>query len=230
MKNENQLGIISIFATLTKNELEEIRSFSVFQNFSANKNIISEDDLTTDMFFIQSGRVAIKSFSNRGYEVLYTELAAGACFGEFAAMDGNPRAANVIALTEVSVARLPAVHFKSFVRRFPALGLALSEYLVSLARDLSERIFELSTMPVRTRVRLEILRLVQETPEGQDHAIILRAPTHHELASRISTHREAVSREIAYLKAQNLIVCSRKCIEIKSIKALRQSIDQSFAK
>jgi CRP/FNR family transcriptional regulator, cyclic AMP receptor protein len=224
MKNENLLRNVSILSNLTDDELEEIRSVSIFQKFAVNRKIIAEDDRTTDMFFIQSGSVAIKCFSVRGYEVLYTELSTGACFGEFSAMDGNPRAANVVALTEVSVARLPAVHFKSFVRRFPALGLALSEYLVSLARDLSERIFELSTLSVRDRVKLEILRLAKDNPAGEDYAIITLAPTHQEFAARISTHREAVSRELAYLKSQNLIKCGRRSIEIKSIKALSMSV------
>jgi CRP/FNR family transcriptional regulator, cyclic AMP receptor protein len=225
MKIENPLKRISVLANLSENELEQMRSVSLFQKFAMDKNIVAEDELTTDMFFILSGSVAIKSFSEKGYEVFYTELSEGACFGEFSAIDGNPRAANVIALTEVTVAKMKAADFKNFVRTFPNLGLALSEYLVSLARELSERVFELSTLPVRTRVRLEILRLAKDTANNQDNTIIHHAPTHQEFAARISTHREVVSRELAYLTSQNLIVCSRKRIEIKSIKALRQSIE-----
>ena len=223
MTSNNSLKRVSILSGLSENELEQIKNVSVFQTFNINKRIVSEDETTTDMFFILEGKVAIKSFSENGYEVLYTELSDGACFGEFSAIDGSPRAANVIALTDVSVARIKASHFKTFVRNFPILGLSLCEYLVKLARDLSERIFELSTLSVRARLKLELLRLAGSNSTGADRVLIAPAPTHQELAARISTHREAVSRELAHLTAQNLIFCSRKLIEIHSITTLLQS-------
>jgi CRP/FNR family transcriptional regulator, cyclic AMP receptor protein len=235
MTNINQLKLVSILSELNSEQLYEIEKVTIFQNFQSHKQILNKSETTTDVFFILSGKVVINIFSESGFEVIYLELKAGDCFGEFSAIDGAPRAANVTALTAVSVARLRAVDFRSFIQRFPSLGLSLSEYLIKLARGLSERIFELSTLPVRSRLRMELLRLARIfhanqnianlNITGQDHVTLCPAPTHQEIAARISTHREAVSRELAHLKAQNLVVIGRKSIEIKSIKALRQSID-----
>mgnify|MGYP003341885794 CR=1 FL=1 len=46
-------------------------------------------------------------------------------------------------------------------------------------------------------------------------------PTHAELASRISTHREAVSREMAWLESKGLVLCdseSRKPVDFPDIE------------
>jgi CRP/FNR family transcriptional regulator, cyclic AMP receptor protein len=191
--------------------------------FSAGEAIVGESDQTTDLFFLLEGRVAVKAFSDLGYQVSYIELSAGAMFGEFSAVDGAPRAANVEALTVVTVARLRRDVFRGFLEREAVLGLALSAHLVRRARALSERIFEFSTFPVAERVRLELLRVARDMGSRGDRVVIKPAPTHQEIAARISTHREAVSREISELVQRKIIISGRQTIEIVSLRALRQS-------
>ena len=56
-----------------------------------------------------------------------------------------------------------------------------------------------SALPVHCRVHAELLRIAVPLKINND-AILSPAPTHEEIASRISTHREAVTREMAGLK------------------------------
>jgi CRP/FNR family transcriptional regulator, cyclic AMP receptor protein len=223
---DHNLKNISILAALAPEQCAQIAQSCTVQTCHCGMQIVTEDDSSTDIFFILCGRVAIKSFSAQGYEVVYAELTEGACFGEFSAIDGAPRAATAEALNTVSIARLSSAHLRAFMLMFPPLGLALAEHLVARARALSERIFEFSTLPVQSRVRLELLRLARSAPPGQDWISIKPAPTHQELAARISTHREAVSRELSQLGTLKLVQAGRKTIDISSIRALRQSIRQ----
>ena len=57
-----------------------------------------------------------------------------------------------------------------------------------------------STLSVRQRIYSELLRLARPVPSGGTGAIISPPPTHAELASRVSTHREAVTRELKALE------------------------------
>ncbi len=58
--------------------------------------------------------------------------------------------------------------------------------LVSKIRKMSERVFEVSALPVRERVRRELLRLATEGTEFTNGVIIRPAPTHYEIAARIA--------------------------------------------
>ena len=49
------------------------------------------------------------------------------------------------------------------------------------------------------RIHAELLRLARKNLSGENSAEIHPAPTHLDIANRISTHREAVSREISEL-------------------------------
>jgi CRP/FNR family transcriptional regulator, cyclic AMP receptor protein len=214
---------VTLLSALPQGLRDEILRACTSQHLKSGESIVGESDETTDLFFLFAGKVAVKVYSELGHQVSYIELQPGAMFGEFSAVDGAPRAANVEALTDVTVARLRRDRFRAFLEREPALGAALAAHLVQRARALSERIFEFSASPVASRVRLELLRLGRAV--GGDRVVINPAPTHQEIAARISTHREAVSREIAELTHRKIVVAGRKSIEIVSMKALRAAVE-----
>ena len=63
------------------------------------------------MFFVVSGTVRVKIQSVSGREILLTEISAGGCFGEIAAIDNQPRSSGIMAVTDVTIARMPASIF-----------------------------------------------------------------------------------------------------------------------
>ena len=72
-------------------------------------------------------------------------------------------------------------------------------------RLLGERVYELNTIAVRNRLHCESLRLSLAAGLADNRALIDPAPTHAELAARIGTHREAVTRELQYLTGRNIV-------------------------
>ncbi len=184
--------------------------------------ILSENDRSTDVYFVQQGRVGIKSFAENGHEVAYHELREGECFGEFSAIDGLARSATLEALEDVVVARLSAQQFHHLVMSKPEFGWALAQHLVSKLRRMSARILEFSTQPVAIRIRLELLRLARTYSRDDENVLIRPAPTHQVIASLVSTHREAVSRELGFLVKEEVIRTGRQSIEIIDLAKLRQ--------
>lgn len=61
---------------------------------------------------------------------------------------------------------------------------------------LTTRVYDFSTLAVKNRIQAELLRLANLVPKDGKSARIFPAPTHGEIASRVSTHREAVTREL----------------------------------
>jgi len=97
-------------------------------------------------------------------------------------------------------------------------------------RNLSDRVVEFSTLAVNNRIHAELLRLVhtQMTTrlEGLAAVTIAELPTHQEIANRISTHREAVSRELARLEGQGLIARDGRGLRIRDVARLARMVEE----
>lgn len=91
------------------------------------------------------------------------------------------------------------------MRDHPEVNERLLQQLSGLIRKLSDRIIEFSALSVKSRVHAEILRLAKNNVLNNNTAEITPAPTHLDIANRISTHREAVSREISELNKNGIL-------------------------
>ena len=76
--------------------------------YPARALIVSEDETDDDVFFILSGHARAATYTDSGKEVLMSDLPPGESFGLFAAIDGQPRSTNVIAVDDARIARMSA--------------------------------------------------------------------------------------------------------------------------
>ena len=76
----------------------------------------ARDPAERHLFFIVEGQFRVLIYSLNGKEVPYRDLGPGEHFGELAALDKGPRAANVIALTPGKLMQLSGEHFEELVR------------------------------------------------------------------------------------------------------------------
>lgn len=98
----------------------------------------------------------------------------------------------------------------------------LVELLVAKIRRMTERVFEVSALAVRERVRRELLRLAADGTRFGASVVIRPAPTHYEIAARIGSHREAVTREFNRLEEERLLEVRRRQIRIVDIEKLER--------
>jgi CRP-like cAMP-binding protein len=100
---------------------------------------------------------------------------------------------------------MPGSTFRELLDSEPGLAQALLPRLVKTIRALTTRVYEFSTLAVNNRIQAELLRLASLAPKEGKGARLKPAPTHAEIASRVSTHREAVTRELNRLSRIGLI-------------------------
>ena len=108
--------------------------------------------------------------------------------------------------------------------RQPTVTLAVLTQLVKRTRTVTRRVFELSTLHVDNRIQAEVLRLATLAGRVGKGARIVPAPTHVEIASRVSTHREAVTRELNRLSRIGLVTRSGDALLVTDIERLAQMI------
>ena len=204
-KNQYSLGRIAIFAGLPQDRLQRIERRCSWRRYEPAESIVDYLDVSDDVFFIALGEVRVTIYSSAGKAVSFRELRVGAVFGEYPAIDGGPRSASVEARTSCLIASMTGASFRELLQAEPGVAHALLPRLVKTIRVLTTRVYEFSTLAVNNRIQAELLRLASLAPREGKSARIVPAPTHVEIASRISTHREAVTRELNRLSKIGII-------------------------
>jgi CRP-like cAMP-binding protein len=163
-----------------------------------------------------------------GREVTFRDLGLGESSGEIAAIDGGPRSANVIALLPATVSVLEHAGFTDMLRAEPQMVDNLLTTLAGLVRVLSQRVFEFS-LPVAARVVHELLRLCAQAG-GHDGRVVLSPPPRHaDIASRTNTHREALSRTLAQLQREGLLVRRPGALVVEDVARLQRWLEERAA-
>ena len=199
---------------------EKVLAACVPLSFGPGKTVIEEHSLDQDLYFLQRGQLLVRALSRSGIEVAFRVMDPGDCFGEFAAIDGLPRSASVETITQVSLARLPRERFLVLMRSEPDFAMAIAEMLTRRARSMSAQLYEMATLKLGDRLRLELRRLALAQGFVSGEALINPAPTHQALAARLATTRETVSRELSRLAHTGIITCGRQRIIIADLTRL----------
>lgn len=219
------LSGIELFDGLLDSDRDALARHCRWHRYAADQYIIGHQDETNDVYFIVGGRVRVTVFSPSGKEVSFADLPAGKSFGEMSAIDGAPRSATVIALSDAKLASMPAAVFRRALNDHPDVAAKMMQYLVGLVRRLSDRVFEFSVLAVRNRIHAELLRLARDQGTDTGAAVISPAPTHADIASRVSTHREAVTRELNALTRDGLIERRDGALVIADVARLAQLVE-----
>lgn len=186
--------------------------------------VIGHQDHTTDVFIVLEGALRVELYSLNGREISLADLGPGELFGEFAAIDEQPRSASVAATGACTLACISAGNFRRIALGTPEAAEWFAKRLVARIRLQTERIFELNALAVRDRLHCELLRLSLAAGVSHNAATLVSAPTHAQLAARIGTHREAVTRELQHLHRQGIIVQQGRELRVNDVTALAEIV------
>jgi CRP/FNR family transcriptional regulator, cyclic AMP receptor protein len=218
---------IAIFSGLEPAAVEKIRRGCSWRRYRPGELIVDYLDASDDVFFITAGEARVTIYSHSGKVVSLGELGPGEVFGEYAAIDHYPRSASVEARTMCLVASMPAAAFRTLLQTAPAVTLALLEGLVRRTRAVTNRVYEFSTLHVSSRIQAEVLRLANLARREGKSARIVPAPSHMEIASRVSTHREAVTRELNYLSRVGIIERRDDILLVRDVDRLAEMLHEA---
>jgi CRP-like cAMP-binding protein len=212
-------GVV-IFAGLPSRVLERVHKHCSWHHYEPGDSIVDYLDASDEVFFVSSGEVCVTIYSLAGKAVSFRNLGPGEIFGEYAAIDGEPRSASVEARTSCVIASMSGISFRKLLLNEPHVAQALIKNLVRNVRALTKRVYEFSTLAVNNRIQAELLRLAGLGQREGNTARLDPAPRHSEIASRISTHREAVSRELNRLSRIGIIERQNGVLIVRNLDRL----------
>jgi len=199
------LGRVEMLKDLAKPDLEAVAALCRWRGYEKDQQVVEQDGVSNDVYFVARGRVRITIYAINGREVTFRDLGAGASFGELSAVDGRSRSASVVALEDTWLASLSRDQFRKVLRSYPAVVDNVLNGLVGLIRNLTERVVEYSTLGVRNRIQAELVRMARERGITDNRAILNPPPKHADIAARVSTNREEVTREFGHLTREKVV-------------------------
>jgi CRP/FNR family cyclic AMP-dependent transcriptional regulator len=226
-ESEQSLAGIKILADVSRDTLAQLERDCIWRRFEPGTPVFGYQDAGDDVFLIAEGHVRVTIYSLEGKAVSFSELGPGEIFGEYPAIDGGERSAGVEAYTRCLIASMSSSSFLSLLRSEPDVAIALLRQLVATIRRLTTRVYEFSTLAVNNRIHAEILRLASLSNRKGKVAEIAPSPTHFEIASRISTHREAVTRELNRLAKIGIIERRDGALIVKDINRLTEMVHKA---
>lgn len=205
----SDISEIKLFSSLGEESRNRYAPALMWRNYAENDLVIDIGDGSTDVLFVVTGAVRVIHRAEAGKDVILGELEAGDFFGEMAAIDGLARSANVTALRPSRIATMRASSFMSILTSEPEVCRVVLELLVSRIRMLNRKLSEHAYLTAKQRLYSELLRLSRPRKGHDGQRSVSPPPTQRELAERIGSRREVVSRELSALEKESLLEKTR---------------------
>ncbi len=222
------LSEIPLFADLTPELSQKFARSCSWRDFNEHELVIDIEDETNDVRFVVSGTVRVIVRIAVGKEVILGEMGEGAFFGEISAIDNSPRSANVTTLTRAKICTMPAAVFLQVLSEVPEVAMKIMVMFAERVRSLNMRLAEHSFLQAKHRLYSELLRLSKPRAANPAHRIVSPPPTQRELAERIGTRREVVSRELNSLERAGHLEKTRGGIVILNVGEFQRRISEGW--
>lgn len=203
---------IPFFSDLTDHELETIQNHAITRVYPRNSIIINEGDISDSVYFILEGKVKVYLSDDDGKEVVLNTQGPGEYFGELALLDKAPRSASVITTEKTMLSLITKTDFSDCISKHPDIAIRIMHALVKRLRGLTDDVKSLALMDVYGRVARALLKLA-EPQNGQ--LIIKDKLTHQDIADRVGSSREMVTRIMKDLRTGGYIQVDGKQTIIK---------------
>jgi CRP/FNR family transcriptional regulator, cyclic AMP receptor protein len=224
----DSLAKIPLFKGVAAAQSERYARSCIWKDYDANELVIDVDDETNDVRFIISGRVRIILRIAVGKEVILGEMGEGDFFGEIAAIDGATRSANVTALTRSRICIMPQRIFLEILRTEPDISMQVLKMFAARVRALNLRLGEHSFLQAKHRLYAELLRLSRPRTGNPAQRSISPPPIQRELAERIGSRREVVSRELNHLEREGHVQKARGALVLVNVNELQRRISEAL--
>jgi len=201
------MGGFPLFEGVGDEELAELASLALVHEYPKNNLLFYRGDPAGPVYLVISGRVKIILTNDEGREVIVALCGPGGIFGLTSALDGQDQLGTAITIEQTQIARFNGEAFLGWTRRSAGAQGVLVRELALRVRELHEQIGAHALMSTRDRLLDTLLDIAdaEGTSEPGDESVIFTRPTHQELANRIGTSREVVSRLLAELMDSDVL-------------------------
>ena len=202
----------------------QIEKLGRLQIAKPGERLLFQGEPASHIGFVLSGRAKAISFSADGTETWLGRFEAGEFFGHIAFLTESHVRFEVSAEEMMSIRLLPIDDVKTLMDTAPDMGGIFARDLANRLDMMMARLVEALTLSAKGRVSAELLRLSNPIGINPSMSVIRPNPIFVDMALRINSTRETVSRAISDLEKRGIIKREAGAIVIEKPEALKQSI------
>jgi CRP-like cAMP-binding protein len=211
-----------LFSKLSPKQIDRLAGCIVGKSIPRATNIFAKGDPGTCLFAICQGAVKISVPSVDGHDAVFNLIGKGDIFGEIALLDGRPRTADAVAITDCELFVIDRRDFLPLVREEVDIALKLIEILCARLRHTTEQAENLMFLHLPGRLAKTLLRLSDSAEGTSERRVVV---TQKDLGNIIGMSRESTNRQLRIWEDQKLVRLERGGIVILSPEALQRIAD-----
>jgi len=196
---------IPLFKHLKNSQLKEIAARCTNAHYKKGDVVFYKTDLSTDLYIVNSGKLKALLMDEEGDEMVLAQFERGAFFGELSLLDGKGRSATIVADKDSELSILKQDVFLDLLYKNPQIAVELMTTLVGRLRKADEMIESLAFLEVGERLVRTFLETAENSGSRVPGFLQTGKLTHKELAARIGSSREAVSKCMKVLLTKGII-------------------------
>ena len=207
--------------------LSELFQGPVTHKLREGEVLFRAGDVGDGCYRIQTGLVKVVVASQLGEERTISLLRPGAIVGELSVIDGGPRSASVIAVTDCSLSFFSRAKFQTYIDSHPELTSYLVRTLARRLREADDDLAATTFLSVKGRLARALLNLAEFVGENDGGGRIqLRLKiSQGDLAAMAGVARENVSRTMSEWRTRDIVTRSSNYYCINDPKMLAQEME-----
>lgn len=213
----------ALFASLSAEDRVQLAALAVEKSFEPGDTLFYEGTPCEGLYVLGAGSVKILKSSFSGREIMLAIEEAPNSVAEVPLFDDGAYPATVIAIRPTTAFLLRKQDFRRFCTAHPEVPIRMLAVTGKRLRQLVGLIEAVTFGTVRQRVAAALLQAAEASPEGP-----LVSLTHEELALRLGTVREVVSRNLARFQSEGFIRIVKRQILLLDTDALQREADTEF--
>lgn len=196
-----------LFGALPVNALQELAVVAQTRDLVRGEVLFLAGERAEGLFVIVSGQIRAYRVNSQGREQTIHMESTGATLAEVPVFDDGPYPATAVAEERTTVLFLEKTGVCRFMLRHPQVGLTALRLMAQRLRGHAELVDALALQQVGQRLAHFLLAQGRERGVGTDSGLKVDiALSNEELAKRIGSVREVISRTLTRLESEGLIV------------------------
>lgn len=203
--NENQAIISSIppFINLDKRYVDRVLNSCLEKRYSRGEAVFTQGEECDGFYIIKSGKVKVFKLSSEGREQVLGMFKEGDFFGIVPLFDGGPYPANAEVCVDSVLIKIGKAPFLEIIKENPMISLNILPKISKRTREFTSAVENLSLKDVKDRLFSFILdEIGKRGTKDKDGMMIDLGMTHEEIAARLGTVREVITRSLSKLQKE----------------------------
>lgn len=213
-----------LFASLSEEERDAIASLAIEKRFCPGESLFREGTRCEGLYLIGSGTVKIVKTASSGREIMLAVESAPSSVAEIPLFDRGPYPATVVALSDTVAYLVGPEEFRRFCHEYPEVPLKVLAVVGKRLRMLVNLIETVTFGSVRQRLARQLVDFWNESGVETFELPV----THEELALRLGTVREVISRNLSRFRAEGFIQLDRRRVTMLRPDALLAEAETEY--